>query len=55
MQGRAEQSRAELGRTKQGTATTENILFSPKRTKSQLPCLSLRFGKNTEHEKKDFD
>ena len=55
MQGRAEQVRAELGRTKQGRAITENILSSPKRTKSQLTCLSPRFGKNTEHKKKKFD
>ena len=55
MQGRAEHGRAEQSRTKQGTAITENILSSPKRTKSQLTCLSPRFGKNTKHEKKDFD
>ena len=55
MQGRAEQSRAEQGRTKQDRAITENILSSPKRTNSQLTCLSPRFGKNTEHKNKDFD
>ena len=51
----AMQGRAELGRTKQNRAITENILSSPKRTKSQLTCLSPRFGKNTKHEKKKFD
>ena len=55
MQGRAERGRAEQSRTKQGRAITENVLFSPKRTKSQLTCLSPRFLKNTKHEKKDFD
>ena len=40
MQGRAEHGRAEQSRTKQGRAITENILFSLKRTKSQLTCLS---------------
>ena len=45
MQGRAEESRAELGGTKQGRAITEKILSSPKRTKSQLTCLSPRLGK----------
>ena len=39
MQGRAEQSRVELGRTKQGRTIAENILSSPKRTKTQLTCL----------------
>ena len=55
MQGIAKQSRAEQGRTKQGRAITENILSSPKRTKSQLTCLFPKFGKNTENEKKEFD
>ena len=56
MQGKAEQGRAELGRTskdraelgktKQGRAITENILYSPKRTKSRKQtCLPPRFGK----------
>ena len=54
-QCRAEHGRAEQSRTKQGRAITENILSSPKRIKSQLTCLSPRFGKNTEHEKKGFD
>ena len=49
MQGRAEHGTAEQSRTNQGRAITENTLFSPKRTKSQLTCL------NTKHEKKDFD
>ena len=55
MQGKAEHGRAEQKRTKQGRAITENTLSSLKRTKSQLTCLSQRFGKNTKHEKKDFD
>ena len=55
MQDRAEHGRAEQSRTKQGRAITENILSSLKRTKSQQTCLSPRFGKNTKHEKKDFD
>ena len=56
MQGRAEHGRAEQSRTsKVKQLYTENILSSLKRTKSQLTCLSPRFGKNTKHEKKDFD
>ena len=55
MQGRAEHGAAEQSRTKQGRAITENILSFPERTKSQLTCLSPTFGKNTKHEKKDFD
>ena len=55
MQGRAEHGRAEQSRAKQSRAITENILSSPKRTKSQLTCVSPRYGKNTQHEKKDFD
>ena len=57
MQGRAEHGRAEQSKTKynkQGRAITENILSPLKRTKSQLTCLSPRFGKNTKHEKKDL-
>ena len=55
MQGRAEHGRAEQSREKRGRAITESILSFLKRTKSQLTCLSPRFGKNTKHEKKDFD
>ena len=55
MQGRAEHGTAEQSRTKQGRVIIENILSYPKRTKSQLTCLSPRFGKNTKNEKKDFD
>ena len=40
MQGRAEQIKAERGRAEQGRAITENILSSPKRSKSQLTCSS---------------
>ena len=62
MQNNAEQCRAEQSMVeqikveqKQGRAITENLLSFLKRTKSQLTCLSPRFGKNTKHEKKDFD
>ena len=55
MQGRAEHGRAEQSRTSKVKQITENILSSLKRAKSQLTCLSPRFGKNTKHENKDFD
>ena len=50
MQGRAEQGRVEPSR-----AITENILSSPNSSKSQLNCLSPKFGQNTKNEKKEFD
>ena len=55
MQGRAEQSRAEQGRTKQGRVIIENILSSPKRTKSRLTCLPQTLVKIQNMRKREYD